>query len=305
MKAQISKKFFITCLVLLLLIALLPYLWGAINQGDAYRFGGFLLNPVDGNSYLAKMNEGWEGSWLFTLPYTAQLGQGAYLFLFYLFLGHLAYWTGLPLILMFHLARIVGVFLLAFSLKQFCEFIFPMNPKASSAAFALALFGSGLGWIASFLGLFTSDLWVAEAFPFLSAYSSLHFTIGMALVLWVFVFSNKASNPKSLLALFLFGLLLSIIMPFDFVIAGVVLAATLLWSVIETKQFTWKPIVAFGIGGGLYLVYQYCAIITTPLLSDWNVQNLTPAPSILDFILSFSPALIFALVGLWHALRQH
>jgi hypothetical protein len=305
MKAQISKKFFITCLVLLLLIALLPYLWGIINQGDAYRFGGFLLNPVDGNSYLAKMNEGWEGSWLFTLPYTAQLGQGAYLFLFYLFLGHLAYWTGLPLILMFHLARIVGVFLLAFSLKQFCEFIFPMNPKASSAAFALALFGSGFGWIASFLGLFTSDLWVAEAFPFLSAYSSLHFTIGMALVLWVFVFSNKASNPKSLLALFLLGLLLSIIMPFDFVIAGVVLAATLLWSVIETKQFTWKPIVAFGIGGGLYLVYQYWAIITTPLLSDWNVQNLTPAPSILDFILSFFPALIFALVGLWHALRQH
>jgi hypothetical protein len=305
MKVQISKKFFSTCLVLLLLITALPHLWGVINQGAAYRFGGFLLNPIDGNSYLAKMYEGWMGSWSFTLPYTAQLGQGTYLFLFYLFLGHLARWVNLPLIVVFHLVRVGGIFLLAFALKRFCEFVFPMNPRASKAAFALALFGSGLGWIASFFQLFTPDLWVAEAYPFLSAYSSPHFTIGIALVLWAFVLSNQTPEPKRLLILFTLGLLLSVIMPFDFVIAAIVMTGALLWSAIETRQFSWQPLVSFGIGGGLYLLYQYWAILSTPLLSGWNAQNVTPAPSFLNFVLSFSPALILAIWGLWSALRQH
>ncbi|MGD0708724.1 MAG: hypothetical protein ABSA51_09750 [Anaerolineaceae bacterium] len=305
MKVQISKKFFSTCLVLLLLISALPYLWGVINQGDAYRFGGFLLNPIDGNSYLAKMYEGWLGNWSFTLPYTAQLGQGAYLFLFYLFLGHFARWVGLPLIVMFHLARMGGIFLLAFASKHFCEFIFPTNPRASKAALALVLFGSGLGWIASFFQLFTSDLWVAEAYPFLSAFSSPHFTIGIAIVLWVFILTNQKPNLKNALLLFISGLLLSAIMPFDFVITAIVITVALLWSAIETRQFMWQPFVSFGIGGGLYLTYQYWIILSTPLLSGWNAQNVTPAPAFLNFVLSFSPALILAIWGLWSALRQH
>ena len=94
-------------------------------------------------------------------------------------------------------------------------------------------------------------------------------------------------------------------MPFDFVIAAIVITVALLWSAIETRQFRWQLLVSFGIGGGLYLIYQYWIILSTPLLSGWNAQNVTPAPSFLNFVLSFSPALILAIWGLWSALRQH
>lgn len=66
----------------------LPYAWALAAGGDTHVFGGFLLNPIDGNSYLAKMMQGWSGAVTFTLPYTAEPGEGVILFVFYLFLGH-------------------------------------------------------------------------------------------------------------------------------------------------------------------------------------------------------------------------
>ena len=65
-------------------ITTLPYLLAAGAGGDEYVFGGFLLNPIDGHSYLAKMYQGWMGNWAFTLPYTAQEGDGSLLFIFYI-----------------------------------------------------------------------------------------------------------------------------------------------------------------------------------------------------------------------------
>jgi hypothetical protein len=38
-----------------------PYLWAYLTTGSDHFFGGFLFNPIDGNSYLAKMYQaGWE-----------------------------------------------------------------------------------------------------------------------------------------------------------------------------------------------------------------------------------------------------
>jgi hypothetical protein len=86
----------------------LPYLYAAQAGGDEYVFGGFLLNPIDGNSYLAKMYEGWRGDVKFTLPYTTEVSEGGYLFLFYIGLGHLARMIDVPRILVFHAARIIS-----------------------------------------------------------------------------------------------------------------------------------------------------------------------------------------------------
>jgi len=59
-----------------LVASLLPYLVAARSGGEELVFGGFLLNPIDGNSYLAKMQQGYAGTWRFTLPYTAQKSAG-------------------------------------------------------------------------------------------------------------------------------------------------------------------------------------------------------------------------------------
>ena len=74
----------------ILAVSCVPYLiaWAATPSG--YQFGGILVNPFDGYSYLAKMRQGWLGSWQFHLTYTPEPHEGAYVFLFYLALGHVA-----------------------------------------------------------------------------------------------------------------------------------------------------------------------------------------------------------------------
>src|SRR5574338_1585251 len=89
------------------LAILLPYLLAFILAGPQHVFTGFLVNTADGATYLAKMRQGYEGFWQFTLAFTAQPGEGAHLFLFYLFLCHLARLSNLPLLIVYHLARLL------------------------------------------------------------------------------------------------------------------------------------------------------------------------------------------------------
>ncbi len=116
-----SKRSLIFLTALTVLLAALPYVYAAQRGGGDFVFNGFLLNPLDGNSYLAKMREGWQGSWQFSMLYSSQAPQGSYLFLLYIALGHLARWLGLPLLLVFHGARIAGAIALCLALYRFIE----------------------------------------------------------------------------------------------------------------------------------------------------------------------------------------
>ena len=77
-------------LIAFLLILTLPYVVSYLLTGNGYHFNGFLVNPTDGHSYLAKMQIGRSGEWLFKLPYSSQPGDGVFLFTYYIVLGHIA-----------------------------------------------------------------------------------------------------------------------------------------------------------------------------------------------------------------------
>ena len=91
--------------LLVVVIAVLPYLvaWSITPAGKVYT--GLLVNPLDGHSYLAKMRQGAAGQWLFRLPFTSEPQRGAFTFVYYLFLGHVSALSGLPLIVTYHIAR--------------------------------------------------------------------------------------------------------------------------------------------------------------------------------------------------------
>ena len=176
------------------------------------------------------MYQGWAGDWKFHLTYTAAenspgAGSGAYLFMFYLFLGHLARWLGLPLIVLFHMARLAGATAMIFSLAAFFQYIFAGQPPAVRLATWLAALGSGLGWLVFLSGLLPSDFWVAEAYPFLSAYANPHFPLGLALLLWMFILAQEVDPRwKNLIWLAVLGLVESVVLPFGLPLAGVILA---------------------------------------------------------------------------------
>lgn len=314
-----NRILFIAILVLIAATTL-PYIIAASSSGNEYVFGGFLFNPLDGNSYFAKMRQGWDGGWRFTLPYTAEYSGEAYLFLFYILLGHLSRITGLSIPLTFHAARVICLTLMLISLYYFYKAVLVTKTQLR-IAYLLAVFGSGFGWLAMMFGLYTADFWVAEAYPFLSAYSNPHFPLGLAILLWIFTIARKCESDNGWsisfgksISIFVGSILLGVVMPFGVVVAAVVLGGLGIWRIAEGyrqnkhhKRSRLSEDVILSIivclGGGPILLYYFWVTHTNPLLAGWNMQNLTPAPPLWDFLISFMPVLVFGIPGIIHAVR--
>lgn len=293
-----KNKLFIIVLFLTLIFTILPYIYATSTTGGGYVFGGFLLNPLDGNSYLAKMRLGWDGAWKFTLPYTANPREGGYLFLFYILLGHIARWLNLSLIFTFHLARAAASVFLTVSMYVFCLRTFPENRTWAERCFLWVCLGSGMGWLLFTFGIITTDLWVPEAYPFLSEYVNPHFPLGLSLLLWIFIWSGQ-NDTKSRIYIFLAAACLAVIQPFAIVICAAVLVVLTAWRWFEQKRLEGLNLFALLAGGGPFLAYQFWITTSDPVLAGWNSQNQTPSPALWDLILSFSPAILFAGLALF------
>jgi hypothetical protein len=260
------------------------------------------------------MRQGLEGRWRFTLSYTAEPGNGAYLFIFYLLLGHLSRIIGWSNPITFHVVRVICSTLMLVSLYYFFKTVL-INKIQLRIAYLLAVFGSGIGWLAMMFGVFSADFWVAEAYPFLSAYANPHFPLGLAILLWIFTLAQKSISLGGFnisvwnrINVFLGSIVLGIVMPFGVVIVAMVLGCLGIWEIAERYQQNGLhgvsniPEVTFLVvivclGGGPILLYYYWVSHTDPLLAGWNMQNLTPAPPLWDFMISFLPVLIFAVPG--------
>src|SRR5579859_384408 len=287
----------------------LPYLLAYRVPAD-HVFMGVLVNPADGNSYFAKMREGWRGDWLFTLPYTAQTSAGAFIFTYYLFLGHLARWTGASLDLVYALARAAGGLAMLLSAYAFISrYIAPRRWRL--LAWLLFGLGSGLGWMAAPFGAFTSDLWVAEAIPFLSVFVNAHFALGVALLLWILIWtvpglSPGTASPWRVGAIALATLSLAQVQPLALLNIGLTLAGILAWQLWQ-RRLTWPaliPTLIFGICGVPWVAYDALVSRLDPILARWNAQNLTPSPALWDLALSGGLPLLLAIAGLTLAARR-
>jgi hypothetical protein len=320
-----------------ILLITLPYIYAYTKAGPNYVFEGFLVNPIDGNSYLAKIYQGWEGNWRFTLPYTSNAGEGAYINLFYLFLGHLSRILSFSPILTYHLARIATSIIMLIAINYFFIAL-KLHNELRSLALGLAAFGSGLGWVGLFSGLTTSDFWVSETYPFLSAFTNPHFPLGMALLLWIVTPSKQEVNteisiPLSFLergkvswGIGLASLILAVISPFGVIITLTIMMGMILWNIgvlsgqgglVSYVNHLWKSLPIpnneyqvitrdlkkvfwVSISSGPVLIYYMWVTRSNPQLAGWNQQNLTPSPPVWDLALSLSPAILFALGGIWY-----
>ncbi len=175
--------------LLLVAVAALPYLIAFLTTPPDLFYTGFLSNPEDGNAYLAKMQQGLRGEWRYHLPYTAEPHRGEWLFTYYILLGHVARWTGLSPILIFHLARAINGFVLLLVLYYFVATYLP-DRSQRRFAFTLIAIGSGLGWVAALLGGMTADLWVPEGYVVYSIFVNPHFPLASALMLLAIAWST-------------------------------------------------------------------------------------------------------------------
>lgn len=314
-----SKEWRWVALVTLALVvaSTLPYLaaWAAVPEGQ--HFTGLLFNPQDGNSYVAKMRQGLEGSWLFHLPYTPEPQEGAPVYLFYLFLGHVARWVGLPLIAVYHLARVVGGAAMLVLLYVLASRVSD-DVGERRAMFLLAAQVSGLGWLVVFFGYQSADLWVPEAFPVYALLANAHFPLSMGLmagIAWcgLGIAGSKSQEARGKgrrwrgLVMILGAVALGAIQPFGLVAAFGGLGVMLVAWVVRERAVPWQAagwVVLAGLVALPYPLYMLQVMQADPALAAWNAQNVTGSPPLWDWVLSYGLVLVLAVFGAAFAVRR-
>jgi hypothetical protein len=294
--------------VLVLAASTLPYLAGYLAQTADMRFGGALLDPVDYHSYLAKMWQGYRGEWRYRLLFTPEPHQGAYLYVFYVGLGHLARLSGLGLPLAYQIARVVFAFLMLLLVYWFMAY-FTASVRTRRAAFLLATIASGLGWltesVASTLpgGVSPMDFWLLDGFTYLAVLTSPHFCAAVGLLLAIFLLLLKRPDGPRVLEgglAVLASLALGLIHPYTLLLAD--LLPLMYWGIqgLQKRRLAWRGIatvIAMGVTQTPLLAYDLWVFRTQPVFTAWSAQNVTLSPPPLIYLGGYGVLLALGAIG--------
>lgn len=301
--------------LLLALLVSLPVGYGFALSSPEQQFGGFVIGVEDGNTYLAKMLQGREGHWLYTLAFTPEPHPPGPFFWHYLLLGKLAGLLNLSLPLTINLSRLLTI---PFGLISFYAFAAMFLPDKSLRRLATALFAlaAGLGWLWLLLGLpaklgaMPVDVWVPDASFFLSSLTFAHFPLSLGLMLWVIVglllFVEQGGWRWWLLAAGC-GLLVSFIHPYKLAVVGAIVLPWLLWQGYRGELPLWRSLWRLALvmlSAVPYLLWVLWVFETNFAFSAWREQSLTWSPNPLYYVLGFGLLLPLAALGAWPANRQ-
>jgi len=297
----------------LAVVTAVPYLYGYAVQPHSQVFMGFFYLGDDANTYLAKMRQGWEGAWAWQNRYTTESSPGAYLFLFWIVLGHIAALLKLPLIAVFHLARVGAAFALMGAAWMFITHFVEDRSARRFALFFCAV-GLGLGYVIQALGhpvVFgnrtdTLDWRMPELTAFYSVLALPHFAwsgvfagLGVALTL-------KAIDRGSLRLGLLAGLAWlgqASIHPQMPILMGGATALALVLRPAAPRGWL-AAALAFAIPAP-YILYSYLAFVGNPEVQRWTFhsKNALP-PESFSLLFAIAPQILLALAGLLRAVRR-
>ena len=141
----IEQRWVVIVAALTMLLTLLPYLIAAMqSQGRKFMWLGYNLD--DSCVYLSWMRQAADGSVRALNLFTTENQNGMLLNPFFLVLGKFAGITGLPLLAVYHGARLLFGFLLLLAVYKFIsQTISDLNQRKT--AFLFVCLGSGLGWL--------------------------------------------------------------------------------------------------------------------------------------------------------------
>ena len=297
----------------LAVITAVPYAYAYLVQPQGHVFMGFFYLGDDANTYLAKMRQGWEGAWGWQNRYTTEASPTAYLFMFWIVLGHVAALLHLPLILVFHLARVAAAFaLMAAAWLLICHFI--QDRSARRFAFFFCAIGLGLGYVIWAVGqpvvlgnrTEALDMRMPELTAFYSILALPHFAWSGVFAALGIVLTLKAIERGSLWLGVLAGLAWlgqASIHPQMPILMGGATAVALLLRPAAPKGWI-AAALAFAIPAP-YILYSYLAFVGNPEVQRWTFhsKNALP-PETISLIFALAPQLLLALLGLPGALRR-
>jgi len=297
----------------LALVTLIPYLVAAADQAPGRVFMGFFYLGDDANTYLAKMQQGWEGSWLWHNRYSTEPSPGIYFFIFWLALGHLASLLSLSLLATYQVARMVGSVALILAgwafIRRFVE-----NPAARRWALWFMALGLGCGYVIQALGhpvvmgqtTDTLDWRMPELSAFYSILSLPHFIWVAALQAAAILLTLAAAERSNLRLGVLAGLAwlaeasIHAQMP---ILIWAALAVALLARPVSRRGYV-AAMLAVAIALP-YVGYSYLEYRVSPEVLRWSAQwrNNLP-PDVVSLSLALAPQLLLAALALPAALKR-
>jgi len=297
-------------------LSLLPYLLAYLWTPPGHHFAGFFFIADDATTYLSKMREGADGSWLWNDPYTSEPHGGVFLFGFYLLFGHLAGLLHVPMVAAYHVAGITGAIALVLAAERLCRRVLP--PDRVNLGVVLVVLGSGAGFLAQAAGnpailgspVEALDLHLPELSGWYSILAIPHFAWATALIITALlsllaIMDAPGWRPLALTAASLIAL--TAIHPQMIPVLAVIWigyrAVLLLWGQRPFWRALATEAMAFAATLPL-LAYNAWILFRDPTIAEWARQWRHQAPGPVSLALSLGLPLVLAIVGMSVAWRR-
>ncbi len=300
------------------LLIVLPYAWAALIVPSDATWGGLLYSPDDQNVHLAWARQAHDGHFfvrdLFT---TENLTDGSHPLFFNaltFLIGGLSRLTALDPVFWYHALRVLASVLGLYALHSLTK-RWSSDWRVRLSTVALAAFAGGAGWIGNiFPQVLASHVWIdrpdgslilmmPEAWGFASNFL---FALNAA-SFWLLCLAYerllraREGDRKALIVAAIAAFFLSNIHTYD---ALPLIATIALASLLQSRRGpkNWKPSLVVIGAACLPIAWQFLVFRGS---SEFRLKALTPTPSppLLDVLLSYSPLLILAVIGLV-AMRQ-
>ncbi len=311
-------RWVIIAAVILVSLAFMPLVLLALSGTSGWQFMGMLHNHRDGATYLSKMMLGAQGEWLVSFQHTPETHNGALIHLIYILLGHVSGFANVPVIVLFHVARVTATLFMYMAIYQLGATIW-MRLRTRRIFFILVSIGAGFGWLYTLItggDVSPPDLSLPEAFPFYSSLVNVHFPLTLACLallasVIVTVFRPGTNDEPNLRNGGLVTALLSLVVGFLYPHALMPIGGALgifvglkAWRNrrLNLRDVRWLSLIVLP---PLPLAIYYSAIVAyNPAMMEWSRQNVTSAPPPLPLLLGLGLPLVMALPGIYRAVRR-
>lgn len=287
-----------------------PYIIGYAITPTGYHFLGFIYNMDDACVYLSWMRQAADGHFFLRNLFTTEPQSGQGFNLFFLALGTFARIAHLPLVSVFHLARIAAGVALLLAIYRISAFWFE-DERSRRMGLLIVGLSAGFGWafrgdVADLMRA-SVDRWQPEAITFLSLYASPLYSFPILLMvgsLYFLVRHEKTGDWKYPIYAGLILLVLANIHTYDVITIG------LIWAMYSAYRLIRKDVRP--VFGGLIAaaiaapsaVYQYHFYAIDQVFRA-RAAVPTPSPAIYWYAAGYGLLIPLALYGIWRSVKQH
>ncbi|HYO89639.1 MAG TPA: hypothetical protein VER79_13395 [Candidatus Limnocylindrales bacterium] len=300
---------------ILVAASLAPLFLSAAATGPDWAFMGVTHNYQDAATYLSKMRIGYDGGWLLQFMHTPETHDGALMVVLYVALGHVARITGLDLVVVYQLARVIASLAMYISLYVLGSVLWT-QAGTRRLFLIIAALGAGFGWLAAPLTgrVNFPDLAIPEMFPFYSSLVNAHFPLAIAALAllaaqFVLVIRPTDSNTPlwPVLGTMLLALALTFLYPQGLVPFAGAVVIYLAHLRLRTGSFPRGALlhtVAMIAPAVPMALYIGLVVRLNPAFAEWNRQNVTLSPPLWLMLVGLGLPLLLGVPALARAARR-